>query len=42
MELIVNKIWKKQDLVTKVAYCNRCGFCPEKKNKINQDTYIIL
>lgn len=28
--------------MTKVAYCNRCGFCPEKKNKVNQDSYIVL
>jgi hypothetical protein len=33
---------KDEDLVTKVAYRNRCGFCPDKKNKINQDAFIVI
>jgi serine/threonine protein phosphatase PrpC len=29
-------------VVTKFAIINRCGFCPEKADKINQDTYIVI
>ncbi len=28
--------------MTRVAHCNRCGYCPEKKNKVNQDSYIVI
>ena len=28
--------------MSKYAVCNRTGFCPEKKDKVNQDTYIVI
>ena len=30
------------NLISKYAFCNRKGFTIEKKDKINQDTYIII
>ena len=30
------------NLVTKYAFCNRKGLAVDKKDKINQDTYIII
>lgn len=27
-------------MVAKFAYRSKCGYCPDKKNKVNQDTFI--